>query len=1160
MKLISSLLEHAKEYKELKKSLEEKISPILIHGSDIGALRWMALKLTKDLDRDALILFEDDYKAKHASEDSEEFAYLPVREMIWFDAFAHSNQLTHDRVETLIGVSTGEKRVLMTAISNLAVKYPVFDSFNNRKICIDLNTQLEMSKLQSMLFEFGYERVEIVEAKGQYSVRGGIIDIFSTLHENPIRMEFFGDEIDSIREFDIETQVSIEKMDNVSIYPCREMLLEPEIVSAAIEKLQNLKNGYKEHKKARLESMLMHLEEGLLSDDLDPYYSLLFEKSGYLLDYQRQPIVFIVGGNNCINRLENYILEYSRQFTDFLERNEVVKEQYGRIFELDEILLKLNGCSTIISELLAKKIRYFEPEQMLKIASRDINKYFGKFDQLGLDIKKWKYSGYHIIIAIGDKQRGKSFLDFMHMHDIAIDSNSGYEKVLSGQAILVEKTIATGFYFDTFKGILITENEIYGEGKRISSKKPSGGKIIRAFSELSIGDYVVHENHGVGQYLGVEQMKIDTIKKDFLKIKYAQDDFLYIPVESAGMVQKHIGTDQEKLKLSRLGGAEWKKTKQRAQRAIDDMTDELIELYSQRKLKKGHAFSKDNEWQNEFENMFPYQETKDQLKCIDEIKKDMEAYNPMERLLCGDVGYGKTEVAMRAAFKAVLDSKQVAILVPTTILAQQHYNNMVERFSKYPAKIEMLSRFRSKREQDKIVEDLRSGVVDVIVGTHRILSEDIRFKDLGLLIIDEEQRFGVRHKEKIKMLKENIDVLSLSATPIPRTLHMSMIGVRDMSVIEDPPEDRYPIQTYVVEYDEFLVREAIIRELERGGQVFFVHNRVSDIEEVASKLQKLIPDAKINYAHGQMNEHKLEKLMIDFMNNEFNVLVCTTIIETGLDISNVNTIIINDGDRFGLSQLYQLRGRVGRSNRLAYCYIFYQENKILSEIAEKRLKAIKEFTELGAGFKIAMRDLEIRGAGNVMGTQQHGHMEAIGYDLFCKMLEESIAKKKGEVVKEAIQAKMDIAVNAYIPENYIKNHQMKIEIYKKIAAIEARKQMDKIYEEIEDRFGTVPSSVENLMRIAFVKSMLEKMWIEEISEDSKHFIMRFKIDAPINPLFIGKIIEVEPHNIQFFAGNPMIMKLKITNRLRNKEEQLTTLETFVETIYSLYSDYGVLEQ
>ena len=905
----------------------------------------------------------------------------------------------------------------------------------------------------------------------------------------------------------------------------------------------------------KLDELIERLRSGLSVDGLDKYLPLIDNDAAYLTEVLNHPIVFIVGNNASMNRLRQYTQEYTRQFSEYLERGDVISEQFERIFSFEQVSEALMRETLILDELLIKRTDVFQPEQILKLTSREMNKYFGKMEQLALDIDKWRSRGYMILVCLSTQERLERFSQAMLSFDIPVHVESVYESVSPGQVIAGISNIQLGFYFDTFKAVVLTENEIFGEGKRISRRSPNQGKVIKAFSELNVGDLVVHENHGIGKYVGVEQVKIDLTKKDFLKIKYAQDDFLYIPVESAGSIQKYMGTDKEKIKLNKLGGTEWKRTKQRAKKAIEDMTDELIELYAQRKTRSGYAFSPDSEWQREFEGLFPYQETRDQLKCIQEIKNDMESALPMERLLCGDVGYGKTEVALRAAFKAVLDSKQVAILVPTTILAQQHYTNAVERFSKYPARIEMLSRFRSKGEQDKIAKDISNGVIDVVIGTHRLLSKDVRFKDLGLLVIDEEQRFGVKHKEKIKQLKESIDVLSLSATPIPRTLHMSMIGIRDMSVLEDPPEDRYPIQTYVVEFDENLVKEAIVRELERGGQVYFVHNRVSDISDIAAKLQDMIPEANVHYAHGQMNEHELEKLMMDFMNNVFNVLVCTTIIETGLDISNVNTIIINDGDRFGLSQLYQLRGRVGRSNRLAYCYIFYQVNKVLNDIAEKRLKAIKEFTELGAGFKIAMRDLEIRGTGNVLGTAQHGHMEAIGYELYCKMLEESLLSKKGERILEKPQAKMDFAMNAYIPEAYISNPQIKIEIYKKIASVTSREDVDAVYEEIEDRFGTVPTSVDNLLRIAYVKALCEFMSIEEVTEDGKTFTLKFIQDALISPLLVSQAVAIDPQKITFIAKNPALLKIKVTNTLRNKEEQLKMLENMVEKIYSFHSDY-----
>jgi len=1149
------LFEYSKEVIEIEKSISEGINPILVHGTDIFVMQWIAKRLKERLSRDVLILFEDEQKARVAQDQMPETQFLSSREMIWFDSLAHSHQLSYDRIETLLELGNEENHIVYASVNNLAYKYPPRQMLINQKIIIDMTMTLSLERLRKLLFEFGYTRVEIVESKGQYSIRGGIVDIFSTCSDDPYRVEFFGDEVDSIRSFDIESQKSIDKYKAIEIFPCTEFPLNDDQYLRAIGALKALRQKHRSHKREKIEAMIEQLEERLQTDGIDRYYAFIYEQSEHLLDYLKAPIVLLMGNNQTLLRLKQYGDAYKQQFSDYLERGEVVAEQYGRVFEYDEILHKLSKCQLLITEMLIKKLEYFEPEQIIKLSSRSLTKYFGKFDQIALDLKKWKRKGYHIAILLSSEDRRKRFVEQMQLLDTVIDYGDDVDRILSGQAVAMISNAAEGFLIDTFKVIVMTESEIFGEAKRVSRKKVNKGKVIKAFSELSVGDFIVHENHGVGQYLGVEQMKIDATKKDFLKIKYANDDFLYIPVESAGTIQKYLGTDREKLKLNRLGGAEWKNTKKRAQKAIEDMTDELIELYASREAREGYAFDADNEWQREFENMFPYQETKDQLKCIEEIKLDMQKPHPMERLLCGDVGYGKTEVAMRAAFKAVLNSKQVAILVPTTILAQQHYNNAVERFSKYPAKIEMLSRFRTKKEQDKIIEDVRTGVVDVIIGTHRLLSKDVVFKDLGLLIIDEEQRFGVKHKEKIKMLKEHIDVLSLSATPIPRTLHMSMIGIRDMSVIEDPPEDRYPIQTYVVENDEFLMREAIIREIERGGQVYFVHNRVADIDQVAAKISRLVPDAKVEFAHGQMNEHRLEKIMMGFMNNEFNVLVSTTIIETGLDISNVNTIIINEGDKYGLSQLYQLRGRVGRSNRLAYCYIFYQENKVLSEVAEKRLRAIKEFTELGAGFKIAMRDLEIRGSGNVLGTQQHGHMEAIGYDLYCKLLEESMMRKKGEFVPENREAKLDIAINAFIPEKYIHNHQIKIEIYKKIASIFSKKAFDQLYEEIEDRFGTVPTSVNSLMSIAYIKHLCEEMQIEEISEAEKRFLIKFYKDAEISPLFLAKAIEIGGKSVELFGGKPLTLKLKITNRLRNKEEQLTMLEKFIESIYSFHSDY-----
>lgn len=1154
-KLLLDVFEHSVEYKNLKSSLSEGISPILIHGSDASVMKWVLQKLSLELKRKVIVIFEDEHKAKMAAESMDEGLYLPCPEMVWFDSFAHSKQIAIERIESLLRMTSEKHHILFTSVQNIAYKYPRKNQWLEKRLTLTLETELPLELLVKKLFEFGYERVEIVESKGQYSLRGGILDVFSPTYDTPYRIEFFGDEVDSIRSFDIESQTSVDKFSHFDIFPCQEMVLSEKVIQQGIEGLKAIKSKVKTQKSDKINQMVETLSEGTYVDGIDKFFTFFYSDYETLVELCDSPIVCIIGNNASMSRLNQYIEEYSRQFADYLTRGEVVAEQYGRIYDFEQVLHHLNHQTLILDELLIKKVAYFNPEQIVKMSTREMNKYFGKMDQVAQDVNKWKLKGYRVLIALSSEERLERFIKTMASFDVTVNTKNEFQHILSGQAIAFTHPLDSGFYFDTFKTVLLTENELFGESKRIKKKVKGSGKVIKAFSELSIGDHVVHESHGVGQYVGVEQVKIDMTRKDFIKIRYASDDYLYIPVESAGLIQKYIGTDKEKLKLNKLGGIEWKKTKSRAKKAIDEMTDELIELYAQRHAKKGYAFSEDNEWQREFEAMFPYQETNDQLKCIDEIKRDMEKPAPMERLLCGDVGYGKTEVAMRAAFKAILDSKQVAILVPTTILAQQHYNNLKARFSKFPANIQVLSRFKSKSEQDKIIEDLKNGVVDVVVGTHRLLSNDVRFKDLGLLVVDEEQRFGVKHKEKIKQLKENIDVLTLTATPIPRTLHMSMIGIRDMSVIEDPPEDRYPIQTYVVESDDNLLREALLREIERGGQAYFVHNRVADIDQVASKVQALVPEAKVRFAHGQMNEHALEALMMDFMNHEFDILVCTTIIETGLDISNVNTIVINDGDRFGLSQMYQLRGRVGRSNRLAYCYIFYKHNKVLNEVAEKRLKAIKELTELGAGFKIAMRDLEIRGTGNVLGTAQHGHMEAIGYDLYCKMLEESMLSKKGEVFKERLQAKIEFAVDAYIPDKYIQNPQMKIEIYKKIAAVDGKSTADSVYEEIEDRFGTVPTSVLNLIRIAHVKSLCEAMGIIEVASNGKEFNLAFSEEAQISPLFISHVMAYDSKNIKFLAKTPAILSIKITNRLKRKEEQLILLENFVEKIYSFHSDY-----
>lgn len=1126
---IQGLFSGSTELRTVLKALGEGSFPLLLYGSEPSAFRWFAAAL-RHKEQSVLVYMEDDSKAKNAAAGIEGAIYLPQKEVVWNNLIAYSQESAIARVEALLRARRENAPILFTSIQNAGVRYedPVrFDVDYG----LDLDREIDPDNLIAWLVEHGYERVDHIGRKGQFSVRGGIVDLYSPLADAPIRLEFFGDQIDSMRLFSLETQLSTERLDSFVVFPAQE------------------------HR----------VVESRMCDSSDASSSA--ERSFALESYLESPIVFLMNHNLCVARLRGIEAEYDRRFADRLEQGEVSPDEHNAMFRSIEVLDRLAKTKLISTELLLKTLDTIAPMQLVKLASKEVQSYFNKFDALAADLRRWQLSGYKIYLTFFSEEKKTRFfeqLPYDGVTDVGAkgevaaadgDLEDTIASIRSGQILATVAPVAEGFYFDTFKAILLTENHIYGESKKAPKRKIAGGKKIKAFEELQPGDYVVHEEHGIGVFVGIEQVVVDKMRRDYLKIRYAGDDSLYIPVESTASIQKYLGSDTDKVKISRLGGAEWKRAKRNARKSIEDITDELLDLYAKRRSRIGYAFQPDTEWQKDFEDQFPYEETADQLKSTEEIKQDMEKPVPMERLLCGDVGYGKTEVALRAAFKAVMDSKQVAILVPTTILAQQHYNNIVQRFSKYPARVEMVSRFRTPAEIKKAIVGLKDGSIDILIGTHRLLSDDVQFKNLGLLIIDEEQRFGVKHKEKIKQIKESIDVLTLTATPIPRTLHMSMIGIRDMSVLEDPPEDRYPVQTYVLEYDKTIVREAILRELERGGQVYFVYNRIDSIERITAELMQLVPEASIRFAHGQMKEHQLERVMVDFMNNEFQVLVSTTIIETGLDISNVNTMIIIDGDKYGLSQLYQLRGRVGRSNRIAYCYVFFSENKVLTEIAEKRLRAIREFTELGAGFKIAMRDLEIRGAGNILGTEQSGYLDAIGYELYCKMLDESIRERRGEKIVERVQAKIDFSVNAYIPEYYIVNPQVKLEVYKMISSVRTKEEAMAVYGEIEDRFGGVPDSVDNLLKVSLIKSHCEEMSIDWIGYREGLYELRFAEGYVYSPLFIAKVLEHDSSRISFHAGTMNGFKIRVTKQLRNREQDLAALEKIVETIYSFHSEF-----
>ena len=839
-------------------------------------------------------------------------------------------------------------------------------------------------------------------------------------------------------------------------------------------------------------------------------------------------------------------LEFRESMEQRARKGYVLPGQMNILYSGEQVAATLEKNAVVTLATMETKYGYFRTEKHVDIAARNIAPYNNSFESLVKDLKKYKKSGYRVLLLSGSRTRARRLAeDLRNAEDggaglTAVYTEDPMREVQPGEILTYYGHVNKGFEYPWLKFVVLSESDIFGSEKRKKKKKKLyQGQKINDFNDLKIGDYVVHETHGLGIYKGIEKVEVENIVKDYLKIEYRDGGNLYILATGLDVIQKYASADAaKKPKLNKLGGKEWEHTKTKVRSAVSAVAKDLVELYAVRQQSEGYAFGKDTVWQREFEEMFPFEETEDQLSAIADTKADMESHRIMDRLICGDVGYGKTEIAIRAAFKAVQEGKQVVYLVPTTILAQQHYNTFVQRMKDFPVNIALMSRFRTSSEIKKTVKDLEKGMVDIVIGTHRVLSADVKFKDLGLLIIDEEQRFGVAHKEKIKKLKENVDVLTLTATPIPRTLHMSLIGIRDMSVLEEAPNDRLPIQTFVCEYNDELVREAIVREMARGGQVYYVYNRVNNIADIAAQIAKLVPEANVAYAHGQMKEHELERIMFDFINGEIDVLVSTTIIETGLDISNVNTIIIHDSDNLGLSQLYQLRGRVGRSNRNAYAFLMYKRDKMLKEVAEKRLAAIKEFTDLGSGFKIAMRDLEIRGAGNLLGAEQSGHMEAVGYDLYCKMLHEAVKEARGEAPAEQFETSVDIRTDAFIPSTYIANESQKLDMYKRIAGIETDEEAEEMLEELIDRFGEPPKSVQNLLTIARLKAVAHSVYIKEIvqREDLLKILMYEK--AKIHAQRIPELVKAFAPSLKFAAdpkGPYFTYRLGANSREKNRE-------------------------
>ena len=990
-------------------------------------------------------------------------------------------------------------------------------------ISINGQTTVDESELSRKLVKLGYEKTYQVEAPGQFSIRGGIVDIFDLTEENPYRIELWGDEVESIRSFDILSQRSIEKLSSISIYPACEMTLSEEQLKKGMEKIekegksfaQKLREDFHTEEAHRVETQIKELKEEVFEFknlvNLDSYVHYFYEETVSFLELfdKDRTCVFIDEPARVKEHADAVELEFRESMMHRLEKGYILPGQTDLLYSLSEITAKLSNYRTVTLSALDLKTSLIKADRKADISAKSISSYNNSFEALLQDLKRYKKNGFRVLLLSGSRTRAARLARDLSENDLAAFYTENPDREIKpGEIMTFYGRVVKGFEYPLLKFAVISESDIFGaEKKKKKKKKQYEGRKINDFSELQIGDYVVHENHGLGIYKGIEKVEVDKVVKDYIKIEYRDGGNLYVLATGLDVIQKYASADARKPKLNKLGTQEWTKTKNKAKEAACEVARDLVELYAVRQQSEGYAFGKDTVWQREFEEMFPYEETEDQLAAIEATKADMESNKIMDRLICGDVGYGKTEIAIRAAFKAVQEGKQVVYLVPTTILAQQHYNTFVQRMKDFPVRVDLLSRFRSSSQQKKTVEDLKKGLVDIVIGTHRVLSSDVTFKDLGLLIVDEEQRFGVAHKEKIKKMKEQVDVLTLTATPIPRTLHMSLIGIRDMSVLEEAPGDRLPIQTYVLEYNEEMVREAIVRELSRNGQVYYVYNRVNNIADVSSRIQSLVPEANVAFAHGQMQERELEKIMYNFINGEIDVLVSTTIIETGLDISNVNTMIIHDSDNMGLSQLYQLRGRVGRSNRTAYAFLMYKRDKVLKEVAEKRLAAIKEFTELGSGFKIAMRDLEIRGAGNLLGVRQHGHMQAVGYDLYCKMLNEAVKSLKGISTKEDFNTTVDLDVDAFIPPTYIVNEVQKLDIYKRIAGLENQTECEDMKEELLDRFGETPLPVINLFRISMIRVKAHQLYITDVKGKNGELCFILKKDADIHAERIPELLK-----------------------------------------------------
>ena len=1149
MNLLNKVVPNVKKYNDYLFEVKKKTSPMMISGlTDVGKVH-MAYSTRFYSEKPICIITYNDMQARKLVKDlsffGENVYFFPKREIISFDYLAESKDLLFDRINVLNAITQNRAKVVVTTIEAAMQKMISKKSLYQNSMKIKLGDTLELEDLKEKLVNLGFERYDLIEGKGQFSVRGGIVDI-ATNTKDGIRIEFWGDEVDSIRKFSISSQRTIDTLNEIDINPAYEFLLEDSLENIA-ERIEE--KSYNKAISDRVEQDIEEIKNGDYLNKIDKYFSSFYEENNTLLDYLNDDyIIFLDEIEKIKARADNIARDNENLIEDLLTKKRIPPENL--INEDDYYYFNNRLENKQIIYLEKQDIGFVDKQSMhakrngYSFSYREVNFFRSSMDVLFQELQKARKSNSITVILAGTRDTAKKFSDSLLEKQILCDYQDNLEDLdpLPGSIIVTQGALSSGFEMPEFELKVISVAEIFEvKKKRLRSNKTFQDAEKIVFADLKPGDYIVHKVNGIGEFLGVHNIKADGVTKDYIKLKYRNNDILYVPTDSLDNIRKYIGGSDLGVRLSKLGSKEWEKTKSNVKSHLREVAEELIKLYAKREQIRGYSFSHDTPWQQEFEYSFPYQETDDQLRCIDEVKKDMEKPKPMDRLLCGDVGYGKTEVAIRASFKAVMDQKQVVYLAPTTVLSQQQYEEYVERMKGYPIRIEILNRFKSPKEQKEIVKKLELGEVDILIGTHRVLSKDVKFKNLGLLIIDEEHRFGVKAKEQIKQYKTQVDVLTMTATPIPRTLHMSIVGMRDMSVIYEPPQNRKPVQTYVLEYDKEVVKEAITKELERQGQVFYIYNNVETIAKKVQELKELVPEATIEFAHGKMGGVELEEIMQNFVDKKINVLVCTTILESGIDIPNANTIIVENADRLGLAQLYQIRGRVGRSDRQAYAYITYKRDKLLSEQADSRLKAIKEFTEFGSGFKIAMRDLEIRGGGSLLGEIQHGHMEQVGYDMYCELLDEVVKELRGEEILDEVDVQIELNVSSYIPEEYIENSSLKIEVYQDIALCKNEEGIQNVIESIKDRFGEIPKEVENLLDITRIKILARDKFITKIVQRENNIVFYYDKDK-FDFNIVDKLMKKFVNRIKFSPSN---VNPYITYHLHNENDVLNEIKQFL---------------